>query len=455
MKWGRISSVVVSLILTVVSIVGAGAAEPEQMDALRDKVSGLLDQLDARTRQERVRAQRELLELGPTVLPLLPAPERLSNASVREAVRRIRLRLERLAATRSVEASVVSLVGEMTLPQAVGQITEQTGNPIELDLLPESLRKRLLSFDIDEQVFWRAMDEICRRAELTYAGRQTADRLSLESASRSDAERDGQTGAAAVVSPAYSHAFRISVVSAERRQLFGDAAHDLLRVRLEVMAEPRLRPLFLKYTGTDLTVVSEATPLEALSPQASQELPLGTRSGPILIQADFKVPSADQIDVVSLAGKLAVETAAGSESFGFGDLEDASVVSRRSGGVTVALRSKQFDEPSPGVARARLRVSVSYDTGGPAFESHRGWVLHNQAFLTEPGGRRIQPSGPINMLLQTDGAVLVEYNFEQLKSQPQEYTFVYAAPTLIVDVPVEFEFKTIPVPLDATERTVP
>ena len=53
------------------------------------EVRQLLVELSAATREQRSLAEKRLLELGPRVLPLLPAPELLPSASVREAVRRV------------------------------------------------------------------------------------------------------------------------------------------------------------------------------------------------------------------------------------------------------------------------------------------------------------------------------------------------------------------------------
>jgi len=451
MRYRAVSSVGNSLILTASLVGWVGGAPPESDDRreLRATVVQLLERLDSNTRQQRVAAQQQLLELGPRVLPLLPATESLRTAGVRESVRRIRLRLERIKAARSVESSVVTLSGRQTLAAAARQIAEQTGNSIEYEIAPDAV-ERQFAFDLREQKFWPAVDALNRQASLRYAEQQPADRLILEHLA--DSRQTPQDQVAAV----YSQAFRLSVRSAQRRQLFGDADHDLLRVRLSVLAEPRLRPLFVKYAGDDLKArAAMGTRLEPLSPQARQELPLGSGGGPILIQADFKVPAAIDLTMVELRGLLSVQTAAAAESFEFSDLPDSTNVSRRNGGVTVVLRTAEFQQQRTDSRQARLRVSISYDTGGPAFESHRNWVLHNRAVLQTSDGSLIRPTLPTTTLLQTDGAVLVEYTFEQLAAKPEDYVFVYSAPTLIVNVPLEFEFPRIPIPSHAIERTPP
>jgi hypothetical protein len=92
------------------------------------------------------------------------------------------------------------------------------------------------------------IDAVNRQAGLRYALQQPAHRLILEHSADSPQTPENE------VAPVYSQAFRVSVRSAQRRELFGDADHDLLRLRLRVLAEPRLRPLFVKYAGDDLKV---------------------------------------------------------------------------------------------------------------------------------------------------------------------------------------------------------
>src|SRR4029077_17059752 len=96
--------------LTVVTAKPA-ARSPE----LEQEVRQLLSDLASDTRSRRVAAEKRLIELGPGVLALLPAPELLPSVSVREAVRRIRFELERAGARESVLPSRVTVQGKMSI----------------------------------------------------------------------------------------------------------------------------------------------------------------------------------------------------------------------------------------------------------------------------------------------------------------------------------------------------
>ena len=53
--------------------------------------------------------------------------------------------------------------------------------------------------------------------------------------------------------------------------------------------------------------------------------------------------------------------------------------------------------------------------------------------------------GDFGTLLQADGAVAVEYGFGPLTEAVDRYQFIYVAPTLIINVPIRFDFTTVPV----------
>jgi hypothetical protein len=119
-------------------------------------------------------------------------------------------------------------------------------------------------------------------------------------------------------------------------------------------------------------------------------------------------------------------------------------IERRRGGVTVSLQRVHRERKLDGTNELRIAITVAYDSGGPAFESHRTWILHNEVFLEE-GEKRLPLNGGYETTLQADGAVGMEYRFVDLPDPLPEYGFVYMAPTLIVDVPVRFALESVPV----------
>jgi len=92
-----------------------------------------------------------------------------------------------------------------------------------------------------------------------------------------------------------------------------------------------------------------------------------------------------------------------------------------------------------------VRIAVTYDVGGPSFESHQRWMLHNKSELQTTDGKRINQNSGFDISLELDGAIEVEYCFDGLTNDPGDYRFVYEAPTLLINVPIEFELNDVPI----------
>src|SRR5688572_23794947 len=100
------------------------------------EVAKLLKQLDANMASEREAAEKQLLAMGPQILPLLPNAAAIANLPPEVKVRlsRIRNQLEKLGAEGSAKAARVTLQGKsLKLQDALAAITKQTGNKF-LDL---------------------------------------------------------------------------------------------------------------------------------------------------------------------------------------------------------------------------------------------------------------------------------------------------------------------------------
>lgn len=399
---------------------------------LEVRVSRLVVGLGGDTLKARNDAERELLEIGPSALDHLPPPDEAGSASIKEAVRRIRIELERRKATASLEPARVTLTGRRTLADVLAQFRRQSGNAAAVDLPAEALEKTI-EIDFDEAPFWRSLDEVVERSGLRYAAGATG--ISLQ-----------PRGDAPPVRPIvdYPAAFRIEATKATLRPLLGVDDKKLLRVSARLEAEPRLRPLFIHFAARNVRIRSdEGVEYRPFTKAAKYELPLSEGTG-MDLTFDVVVPAADVPKTVHVEGTVSVYAAAGTEEFVFGDLS-AKNVSRRRGGVTVRLKEVKFVAAKDGARNAEVEMSVVYDAGGPAFESHRTWIYFNGTWLSGKDGRRIEKDTGLNATNQTDGGITVEYGFSGLKDEPSAYRFHYAAPTLLIDKPLPFRLRHVPV----------
>ena len=406
----------------------AGRADAADAQVDGQRIKELVAQLDAATRAERAAAESELLRLGPSILDLLPPPDLLDSAAARDALRRLRVQLELQAAEESVQSSLVTLTGSLTAIEATDEITRQTGNFIRWEGSTET-GSAPMELQLDAVPFWRAVEELARAADagwrvddatgavLFVDGPGVSDRLSVSAAS----------------------AYAVAVQSVQYR---GNA----VRVEFQVLAEPRLRPLFVSIADADFAAATEVERLSLFSPKARTELPMTSRS-PAQFAVLFQQPSSIAAEQpLRVEGKIIVHTAAAPTDVRFKDLTARVPVARRRGGVTVTLDRVRWPIIEERQA-ARIRMSIAYDAGGPEFESHRTWIYHNEVFLEAPDGERFPVNDGFDTTAQADGGVALEYRFKDLPTGPHtDWQLVYVAPTLLVDVPVEFAFPDLMLP---------
>jgi hypothetical protein len=307
---------------------------------------------------------------------------------------------------------------------------QQSGNTVSVTGLSESVRQQRVLLDLTDSPFWEALDRLALAAKLhIVTDRRGALCLTADEA------------ATLPLAVATTGAFRIEALSARRRA-------RVVQLQVRLLPEPRLRPLFLSFAVRDLRATTDTGQvLRPFSPEAQYELPQGTASP---FQVDFLWPEEEPAPRLNLEGTMSLTLAADNEPIRFTHLPDLvntrrTGVLRRKGGVTVRLQKVQWKGTSRKLDRLSLRVLVRYDTGGPAFESHRTWILHNRVYLETARGKRFELNGGYETTLQADGAVGLEYRFENVPGSLADYRFVYVAPTLILEVPIEFQLSEIAV----------
>jgi hypothetical protein len=89
-----------------------------------------------------------------------------------------------------------------------------------------------------------------------------------------------------------------------------------------------------------------------------------------------------------------------------------------------------------------MRVKLNGLEGG--IPSHQGWVFQNITYLKDKNGEHIDHAG-FETEMQTETEAGFAYFFET-PDDIDQYTWVYRTPTAIVNLPVEFELKDVPLP---------
>ena len=431
------------------------SAKPADSQSIEEAVQRQILKLNGATRNERSAAERQLIELGPAILPHLPNAESLPTNSVREAVRRIRQQLERKLANDSVAGAMVAVPSQVSVREAIATISEQSKNLLDTQKVAPNMLERALDREIKRQTFWQAVDELSGRYSIQFE--HDSGQHALRFFKSPEGWRPDN------IAVAYSGAFRIDIPPVEiiRRGMRGGFVMNhkqgqILRITPRIRPEPRLRTLFLQLAMNDFDVTTASGKvLVPFSPEASYELKLNETTGQSPIQLDYLAGEEFDGGPLAIRGKMTCMTAAGREEFRFpidptGDPQKGAV-SRRRGSVTVEL--VKFDRTKQ---ELRIQIRVTYDTGGPAFESHRRWWLHEEAYLEGGGESRRKPNDGIEALEQEDRGGLIEFRYTDLPESDAPLTFVYVAPTMIIDVPIAFEIKSLSVlPREATGKPKP
>ena len=412
--------------------------------------------LDVNRKADRAEAKKELLKLGPAALKWLPEPESLGSRATVEAIRDVRAKLERQKAEESVNATRLTAPGSHSVGETLPRLTKETGNVVVTDDLPKELLSKPVELS-ERPTFWDVIEATSKQHHLSWSFVGSPARLRIFPMTAAMKEETPRT----VLAATQSKAFRIALKSIRERTVVGQDSGPLLRLEIDVMSEPRLRPLFLKCAVADVAVNGERKTTkdkqhwQPYSPDAKLELTFGQGHRQMSVPLDFRRP-AGEWSSLSVSGRLHIETAAGEEPLQFPPGAEARNVSRRRGGVTVKVLRWES-----GVAKdngLEVTALVTYDTGGPAFESHRSWMLFNVAGLVRAGMMPtekpmngsamndvslLKPTN-IDSDVQPDGSIAVTYRFEKLPLPASEYRFRYVAPTLILDVPLEFELRDVP-----------
>lgn len=407
----------------------AGAAPPEDGDLLdAATVFAVVRQLEADDAQQRSDAAARLQDWGSRALRHLPPPDRLETAAGRDALVKLRNALERRAAEESARAALVTLDQTAPLDVLAAELRKQTGNDV---WSPTPAPQAALNMAWQRQPFWKAVEDLARISGTVVVADADRGGFSLRAP-------DPQSRAAAAV---IDGAVRIEAAVSDLREGSSDAEH-IARVMLTWQAEPRLRPLFLRVKTGEWSGRCGKSVVSPWNREAVYELPFGAGGRQVAWPLDLVWP-AESAEAWSLAGKGVLHLAAGTEAIEFDEQALRPGTARRRGGVTVRLRSVDIHD-LPAGRELKVRITIAYDTGGPAFESHRAWIFHQAAYLKN--GEQRQRFADYDVTQAADGGFGVEYRFPAVTWAVHDIHFVYEAPTLLLDLPVKVAFRNLPTP---------
>lgn len=420
--------------LLVAGCIVCGQADG-QTSALAERVSRLVVDLNAPEKARRDEAERQLLDLHPAALELLPELDDRMPAETRLRLARVRNQFEQRAARASLEARTVTLdAHQMPLADVLKTLQEQTGNRV-FDFRPgfgQQAAAAMLDLKLDKAPFFQALDTILDQAGLTiypYSGE-----AGIALVARSPNHRPRSQGAS------YAGAFRVAATEIIARRDLRDTGDDALQLQLEIAWEPRLRPIVLLQSTDEVAAVDDrGTTLQSTRQGSEIEIPVSEGSMAVESPLHFALPSRQATRIARLKGRFSVLLPGREETFRFEKLAPGAKGEARKAGVTVALEDVRRNNL---VWEVRLRII--FDEASGALESHRGWVFNNPAELVTPDGQSVSYAG-LETTRQTPTEVGVAYLFT-LDGDIAGHTLVYKTPGVVMKVPLEYELTDLALP---------
>jgi len=423
---------IVGLAAAAALVATAGRAQTSDA-ALKDRVSQLVERLDAPRMEARKQAEEALIKLGPRVLPLLPDAEKVAGAERKQRLGRVREALREATEQTNLGASKVTLkVKGMRLSEVVQKLQAQTGNALS-DLRESEGAEAgnpALDLDIADTPFLEALDLVCKQAEVSpnfYTG-------------------DGTIGLMAGKPPekgrvVYTGPFRVAFKQiAAVRDLQAETA--TANAQLEVAWEPRLRPMLLALKADKTKVVDDrGKAVESQVTEESSDVALRPDNPVAEVNLNLKAPDRAAKSLASFQVKAEVTVPAGLRTFRFKSLDVKEPATIKQGMISVTLEGTEIDEQV-----WKVNVVLDYPGDGPAFESYRQGLFNNRLWLQKADGSRYEHNGGFSNTSSDGGKLGFEYLFVDAPGKPSDYGLVYETPSKVLTIPLEFEFKDVPLP---------
>jgi len=416
-------------------IILAAEARGQTSDAaLRDRVLQLVERLGAPKLETRKGAEEALIKLGPRALPLLPEAKPSKSDERSERVERVRaalLEVERQTAS-NPNAGRVTIQGKgIRLTEALRMLQTQSGNLVT-DLREQEgveTTNPALDLDLKDKTFFEALDLLARDAELSpnfYTG-------------------DGSIGLMSGASSSlkwirYQGPFRVTLRQVGTLQDFQSGTHAA-NLQLEVAWEPRLRPMLLSLKTDELSILDDRD--KKVAPQVMQEgteVPLRPENPVAELNLNVDAPDRAARLLKSVKLKADVTIPADLKLFRFPSLTERNV-SKKEGEIEVTLQQAEVDEQL-----WKVTIEMSYPEGGAAFQSYQQGLFNNRLWLQKADGSRFEHNGGFSSTGAEGNKLGFEYLFVDVPGKLDDYQFVYETPSKVVVIPLEVEFKDVPLP---------
>lgn len=398
-------------------VLSAADAEPADAEIVR-----LIQQLDSSSLEERVKAESELLNLGPAILDRLPTSDAQLSRSVADALRRVRTRLEQDQQRLALEPTTIEIRPGESLEAACARWKTETGN-------------RLLVADRDQPVFPKPPQARSGGLWSIAVGIADAEGLELKYDRDSRALKFERRSTESLWRWAFQGAAACRLRELGRKPF--RAGRDRLTLEFELLYEPRLRPLYSLFQVEDVAV-SGPNPgsVECWNPNASYEILPPPDGSPLTGRLELVVDGA--VAFRELAVRLPIETTVVTFDRELSVRSEELKPGTRVDHPGVSLRILSV-EPSNDRRDIEIEATVAWDASGPAFESHRTWILHNR-ILTRRGTMDEVAVVPLEIDRPALRVIQFRARLDAKRMEHPDAELIYEAPVVLTPNRLEFDF---------------
>jgi len=402
---------------------------------IREKVRKLVNELDAPTRNQRDRAQQMLELLGPGILPHLSA---MSSGSLEQKRRLVQicqaLYVRRAHGTQYARRLTVK-ASETSLQKVLYSVVAQTGNDmVEVHKFFRSPRgKHTFNVDWNDMTFWQA---------ITTLTTQQGWHLVLDADHKILAFNSAQSDQKAVFLQQNSP----FCVLAGSINLKEGVSEDIYELPVEVLWEPRIRPLFWTYEMKDvLGMLDEEKEVLPFDSEAAYEvLP---REGQIGLKQvlQLKLDGKESAQIKEIRGKLTAAIPSVSEPFSFPN--PADLKSRRyyrKAGLSVELEHFRRD-----LSRIHGKFLLYFDDlHSVRLESYQRarWFGCHEVYIRSSHDPGAVYRGVLKFVGNDPQTIEVSYEFSGIPDSFVGNELIYCAPPMILEVVVHYVFSSLPLP---------
>lgn len=433
LRFARFSAML-SLLLAAALV---AAAEP---DDLASQVRRQLRGLNASALAERDSAERAILALGPAALPLLPAVNDRTPAEVAERLARIRQTLLQRQAEAGTKAALITLdVKDAALADVLAEMSKQSGNAI-VDYRQEFGEEPAagkISLHCEKTPFWQALDQVLDQSNLGVYNYGPQRGIYIVGRPAGHLPRQERVS--------YDGPFRIAPSRFEAVTDLQNPRNRSLKLFLDVSWEPRLRPINIIQPLAQVAASGGGATLAVDGAEGEPEVTVGHESTTVELQLPLELPARKVEQVAQLKGRLTALVPGPAEEFRFAALpvvrngnQPKRVEQRKASATVIVDQVRQNNDVW------ELEMRVKFDNPAQALESHRSWVYDNEAYLEDAKGNRITPGG-YEQTRQAKDEVGIKYLFD-VPDGIAGQTFVYRTPLAILELPVAYELRDLPLP---------